>query len=317
MFNFVLSLGRDHILGRYSMGNRRRRRTRKRKRKAAVAGAITLSRADGEQIRVQYSDTDSVMTIKKRIHAETGKWYDICSVRTDGGSPPVCAGANRHNSLYRTLRSAGVAPRAGFELYLRPASGPGGASPVRDVTRKRFSHLPCPSKSKSKSRSKRVEFQLPSTTNQNRIRTLGVILSLLEDEALRLEAHGMDQDIETLRLRQMREEEPDEDEIAEVRSNGFRDVRRKLDERLVAILRHGIDEDDHLRRPMWLPQGVMAFRWLGGYLNLRERRKWHEILRGYLEQGEVELMDLSPAEEERWRWSSYLRSLHKSLCPDA
>ena len=288
------------------MGTRRRRRRRRK-----IAGAITLCRTDGEQVRVEYSDTDTVMTVKKRIHAQTGQWYDICSVRTDGTSPPVCAGANRHNSLYRTLRAAGVAPRAGFDLYLRPASGPGGASPYRSVTRKRFSYLPGKRKSKSKRKSKQC--QLPSITNRNQIDTLGAVLSMLEDEALRLEAGGMDEDIERERLRQMREGEPDEDEIAEIRSNGFREVRRKLDRRLDALLRHGRHADDHVRRPMWLPQGVVGFRWLGGQLDARSRRRWHGVLREYLEQGEIQLMDLSPVDEARWRWSSYLRGLKNSV----
>ena len=292
----------------------KKRRKRRRRRKTGVAGAITLSRADGEQVHVEYSDTDTVMTLKKRIHAQTGNWYDICSVRTDGTSPPVCAGANRHNSLYRTLRSAGVAPRPGFELYLRPASGPGGASPCRLLTRKRFSYLPDPVKSKTRSRRKsRGKSKLPSTTNRNQIDVLGLILSLLEDEALRLEAAGMDNDIELLRLRQMREGEPNEDEITEVRSNGFRDVRRKLNEKLVALLEHGRDADDYFRRPMWLPQGVNAFRWAGGQLDTHTRRKWYAILREYLEQGEIQLMDLSPADEAGWRWSSYLRSINHNL----
>ena len=286
------------------MGTRRRV---KRRRKSRIGGNITLNGLDGTQAHVQYSDTDSVMTIKKRIHAQTGKWYNICAVRTDGGAPPVCAGANRHNSLYRTLRAAGVAPREGYELFLTPAAGPGGASPYRPGTRKRFSYLP------GKKRKGRKTRRSPATTKRDTVEALGMLLVQLEDEALALEANGMDRDIEEVRLRQQREGHVDEDEIAVVRSDGLRDVRRKLDARLWVLLRHGMNEEDHLRRPMWLPQGTTAFRWRGGRLDAPSRRNWHGIVREYLEQGEIELMDLAPAAEEGWRWSSYIRGLHKSI----
>ena len=59
------------------------------------------------------------------------------------------------------------------------------------------------------------------------------------------------------------------DEIAEVRAAGFEDVRRKLNAKLDSILRHGREEGDHFRRPLWLPQGGLAFRWLGGRLDDR------------------------------------------------
>ena len=210
------------------MGARRKSKKRIRRRRR-MAGDITLNRPDGVQISVPYRNTDTVMTVKKRIHALTGQWYNICSVRTDGEAPAVCAGANKHNSLYRTLTAAGVAPRAGHELVLVSASGPGGISPLYHHTRKRFSHLPSKSKSKSKSRSKKNKVALPGTTNQNTVAILRMILTQLEEEALKLEDTGMNRDIETARLRQMREGAPDEDEIAEVRGAGFEDVRRKTE----------------------------------------------------------------------------------------
>ena len=203
-------------------------------------------------------------------------------MRTDGEAPVVCAGANKHNSLYRTLTAAGVAPRPGYELVLVAASGPGGVSPLYHRTRKRFSYLP----GEAKSRKNKVA--IPATTDQGTVGILRMILTQLEEEALRLEDTGMNRNIEAVRLRQMRDGEPDADEIAEVRGAGFEDVRRKLTAKLRSILRHGREEGDHFRRPMWLPQGGIAFRWRGGRLDGRSYRTWRRVMNDYLRQGDEE-----------------------------
>ena len=190
----------------------RTRRKSKKQRRRRMAGDITLNRPDGEEVTIPYHATDTVMMLKKRIHALTGRWYNLCSVRTDGGAPAVCAGANKHNSLYRTLAAAGVAPRAGHELVLVSASGPGGVSPLHHRTRTRFSYLPSTTMSgrKTKRKNRKNKVSLPPATDQGTVGILRMLLTMLEEEALRVEDTGMNKDIETVRLRQMREGAPDD-----------------------------------------------------------------------------------------------------------
>tara|TARA_Y100000389_G_scaffold59018_1_gene55045 strand:- start:1054 stop:1857 length:804 start_codon:yes stop_codon:yes gene_type:complete len=266
----------------------------KTNRMAGTTAQIEFLALDGTSITLPFLPERSIRDYKIALKSKLGTYYNLCNEASG-----ECFGEDTTNHLYSSLSDAGLVPKKTddkqtYVVLLKPTLGLGGTSPFK--------------KSSYNSR-----FTKGATkNNQSDIRTIKLLVTLLEDGAHELEKIHIYQ---PLRDRQLEHDYlgyelvQHADELEQIAEEGTERVQQQL---MVAIDRM-IDTSENFI----LPGGTDSMTGMLGKTSPLKRQQWKATLHDYMRLGHEahfneETMD-DPIGDDNWRWSSYLRSIKKAL----
>jgi hypothetical protein len=282
---------------RKNISLRRKNFSRRRKTVSRTGGTTTQIQflaIDGTSVTLPFLPERSIRDYKIALKSKLGSYYNLCNAESG-----ECFGENNAQHLYSSLSDVGLVPKKPidnhtYEVLLKPTLGLGGASPFKNNTYN-------------------TRFTKGATkNNQSDIRTIKLLVTLLEDGAHELEQIHIYQPLRD-KIHEHNylgyELVQHGDELEQIEEEGTERVQQQL---MVAIDR-AIDTSENFI----LPGGTVAMSGMLRKSSPATRARWKATLHDYIRLGHEahfnEDMIDEPAGADNWRWSSYLRSIKKAL----
>lgn len=292
-----VSRRRENVSRRRKNISRRGKNFSRRRNTARTGGTTTQIQflaLDGTSVTLPFLPERSIRDYKIALKSKLGSYYNLCNAESG-----ECFGENNAQHLYSSLSDVGLVPKKPkdndtYEVLLKPALGLGGASPFKNNTYN-------------------TRFTKGATkNNQSDIRTIKLLVTLLEDGAHELEQIHIYQPLRD-KIHEHNylgyELVQHGDELQQIEEEGTERVQQQL---MVAIDR-AIDTSENFI----LPGGTVAMSGMLRKSSPATRARWKATLHDYIRLGHEahfneEMID-EPAGVDNWRWSSYLRSIKKAL----